>query len=206
MGNDYLYNYARQFNQNTIIIPTCINIEKDYFKIKQHRNEGINIGWTGSHSTLKYLNEWVPVINELQKEFNFNFLVIADKNPLLPVKNFQFIPWNADTEADDLLNIDIGVMPLPEVEWSKGKCGFKLIQYFALAIPAIASPVGVNKIIIEEEVNGFLCTTEDEWNSSLKKLLLDNDLRKKMGLAGRKKIEEQYSIKSQAAKYIQLFS
>jgi len=205
-GNDYLYDYALQFNENVIKIPTCIDVEMEHGKTKQYNNERLNIGWTGSHSTLKYLNEIIPVINELQKDFDFNFLVIADKNPLLPFKNFQFIPWNVSTEADDLLKLDIGVMPLLADEWSEGKCGFKLIQYFACGIPAVASPVGVNKIIVEEGVNGFLCSTNAEWKSSLQKLLADQFLRQKMGMAGRKKIIEYYSIQSQAAKFIQLFS
>ena len=178
----------------------------EHGKTKQYNNGRLNIGWTGSHSTLKYLNEIIPVINELQKDFDFNFLVIADKNPLLPFKNFQFIPWNVSTEADDLLKLDIGVMPLLADEWTEGKCGFKLIQYFACGIPAVASPVGVNKIIVEEGVNGFLCSTNADWKSSLQKLLADQFLRQKMGMAGRKKIIEYYSIQSQVAKFIQLFS
>jgi glycosyltransferase involved in cell wall biosynthesis len=205
-GNDYLYNYARLFNENIIRIPTCLDVENGYLQSKEYSKKKVNVGWTGSHSTLKYLDEIVPIINDLQKDFDFNFLVIADKNPLLPVKNFQFIPWNISTEADDLLKLDIGVMPLMADAWSEGKCGFKLIQYFACGIPSVASPVGVNKVIVDEGVNGFLCSTNGDWILSLQKLLADKFLRQKMGAAGRKKIIEQYSIQSQATKFIQLFS
>jgi glycosyltransferase involved in cell wall biosynthesis len=206
VGNDFLYSYASQFSGNVVKIPTCVDIKKDQEQCQKYDRELLNIGWTGSHSTLKYLNGIIPVINELQKNIDFNFLVIADKNPLLPFKNFEFIPWNASTETKDLSRLDVGIMPLVADAWSEGKCGFKLIQYFACEIPAIASPVGVNKIIIDQGINGFLCRTDDEWISSLKTLLVDGSLRKRMGKAGREKIEEQYSIQSQERKFIAFFS
>ena len=108
-----------------------------------------------SHSTLQYLDNIVSIIKELQEEIDFTFLVIADKNPELPLKDFQFVPWAAATEIQDLLRMDIGSMPLQADTWSEGKCGFKLIQYLSLAIPALASPVGVNKVIIQEGINGY---------------------------------------------------
>jgi len=205
-GNDYLYDYARQFNQQVIKIPTCINVDVQQQKVKRSHNGKLSIGWTGSHSTLKYLDQIIPAVGALQQDFDFHFLVIADKKPVLNLKDWQFIPWNALTETEDLLKMDIGVMPLTEDKWSEGKCGFKLIQYFSCGIPGVASPVGVNKSIVEENVNGFLCTTNDEWRASLKKLLVDQSLREKMGLAGRQKVIEQYSIQSQKQKFIQLFS
>jgi len=205
-GNDYLYHYAIQFNQKVIKIPTCVDIEKGYHEIKRHREGILSVGWTGSHSTLKYLDQIIPVINELQKEIDFNFLVIADKNPFLSLRNFQFIPWNSSTEQEDLLKLDIGVMPLVADAWSEGKCGFKLIQYYAGGIPAVASPVGINKIIVEHEVNGFLCDTNDEWKFSLGKLLANKFLREQMGDRGRKKISKEYSLQSQTIKFIELFS
>jgi glycosyltransferase involved in cell wall biosynthesis len=206
VGNDYLLNYARKFNQNVIKIPTCVNLENGFHNIKHHHDKKLSVGWTGSHSTLKYLNELVPVINELQKDFDFTFLVIADKNPMLPIKNFQFIRWNACTEQEDILKLDIGVMPLVEDAWSEGKCGFKLIQYYASGIPAVASPVGINKTIIQDGINGFLCISKENWQVSLRKLLTDKSLREKMGLAGWERINKDYSIRSQVEKFIQSFS
>lgn len=205
-GNEYLSDYAKRFNQNIIKIPTCINTETYRPGSNQHSDARLNVGWTGSHSTLKYLDEIIPVINELQQSFDFNFLVIADKKPVLSLKSWEFIPWNLDSETEDLLRLDIGVMPLTEDQWSEGKCGFKLIQYFACGIPAVASPVGVNKIIIDEAVNGFLCDSNQGWKASLQKLLTSASLREKMGRAGREKIKDQYSIQSQASKFIELFS
>lgn len=205
-GNDYLCAFARQFNDQVIRIPTCVDTKNAHYKLKQSDADSLTIGWTGSHSTLKYLDQVIPVIDELQSEFDFKFLVIADKRPILSLANWKYIPWNILTETEDLLSFDIGIMPLIADEWSEGKCGFKLIQYFACGIPGVASAVGVNKIIVEHGINGFLCCSKDEWRSALKSLLSDQSLRDRMGKAGRKKIEEQYSIQSQEAKFIQLFS
>jgi glycosyltransferase involved in cell wall biosynthesis len=205
-GNDYLCTYAMQFNNKVIKIPSCVDMVNSHNRVKEHHEGQLKIGWTGSHSSLKYLDPLAPVINELQNEENFTFIVIADKKPAFSLSSWEFIPWNAATEVDDLLRIDIGVMPLAADKWSEGKCGFKLIQYFALGIPAVASPVGVNAIIVEDGVNGFLCEKEEEWKTALRKLLHDSSLRRSMGLAGRKKIEEGYSIQSQSGKFIDLFS
>src|SRR5690606_24850427 len=128
-----------------------------------------------------------------ERELNTRFILIANKKPDLPLKNFEFIPWKEESEINDLLMIDIGIMPLKDDDWSEGKCGFKLIQYLSLGIPAVASPVGVNKVIIDEGVNGFLCRTKEEWQNALTKLVTDSRLRKKAGTAGHDKMLREYS-------------
>ena len=128
------------------------------------------IGWTGSHSTLKYLDEIQPVLHKILQEYpTVEFIVIADRPPSLDVgSSVKFVPWNSETEIKDLLQFDIGIMPLPDDEWAKGKCGFKALQYMALELPAVASPVGVNSKIINHGVNGFLCNTPEEWEEALR--------------------------------------
>ncbi|MEP4594778.1 MAG: glycosyltransferase, partial [Cyclobacteriaceae bacterium] len=163
------------------------------------------IGWTGSHSTLFYLDMLVPILQELEKDHDFEFLVIANKDPQLPIKNFRFVAWNKETEIEDLSKIDIGVMPLEDNEWSKGKCGFKLIQYLSLGIPAIASPVGVNTEIVMHNQTGLIATTPNQWLEALKQLLEQETLRKQMGDSGRKLIQKKYSVASQQEKFLQLF-
>ncbi|MFY0607982.1 MAG: glycosyltransferase [Cyclobacteriaceae bacterium] len=163
------------------------------------------IGWTGSHSTLAYLDDLIPVLKELQSDYKFTFLVIANKNPHLPLDDFEFINWSQEYEVEDLLKIDIGVMPLKDTHWEKGKCGFKLIQYFAMEIPAVASPVGVNNHLIKDNHNGYFARNKDEWKQQLIKLLSDQELRSRMGKEGRKLIESSYSVSSLNEKFLSLF-
>ncbi|MGN6568631.1 MAG: glycosyltransferase family 4 protein [Flavipsychrobacter sp.] len=204
-GNDYLCNYARQVNTNVVRIPTCVDMERVHNKVKVHHSGKVIVGWTGSHSTLAYLDEIIPVLRELQEELPFSFLVIANKKPELNLKDWQFMSWHETTEVEDLLKMDIGIMPLQADAWSEGKCGFKLIQYLSLGIPAVASPVGVNKDIIEQGKNGYLCNNTAEWKEALKALIKDANLRQNMGMVGHDKMRREYSIQSQKDKFLGLF-
>ena len=121
-------------------------------------------------------------------------VVIGGKAPCIKNVDVIELPWNEDDEVNEINNFDIGVMPLPDSPWERGKCGFKLIQYMACGLPVIASPIGVNSEIVEHGVNGFLVETDEEWESSLRTLMGDPELRHRMGQAGRVKIERQYSL------------
>jgi glycosyltransferase involved in cell wall biosynthesis len=132
--------------------------------------------------------------------------VIANKEPVLAIRSLTFIPWSKEHEIEDLLQIDIGIMPLTDDIWAKGKCGFKALQYMALAIPALASGVGVNAAIIDAGINGFLCTTEEEWFSCLKSLIDQPDLRRQIGNRGRQKIIDHYSVSSNTSTFLSLFA
>jgi len=205
-GNDYLCNFAKQSGAREIVrVPTVVNTETRYNQLKQHQSHKLVIGWTGSHSTLKFIDELVPVLRKLQEEIPFTFLVIADKKPELDLLNWEFCPWNEQSEIEDLLKIDIGVMPLKNDAWSEGKCGFKLIQYLSLGIPAVANSVGVNQQIIDEGVNGFLADNAIQWEQSLRKLLKSEAIRREMGKNGREKMILEYSIASQKENFIGLF-
>lgn len=210
-GNEYLCDYAKLFNNDVVYNPTTIDTENLHnpalFKPSASAKEKLRIGWTGSHSTLKYLKEIESVIySVLSENQHVEFLVIADRKPLLPsLSNFLFIPWSSETEIHSLVLFDIGVMPLPDDMWSKGKCGFKALQYMAMEVPAVVAAVGVNSIIIDEGVNGFLCSTPREWEDALLKLIRDAALRKSMGINGRKKVIENYSVLSNTATFLSLF-
>ena len=211
-GNRYLREFGSKFNPNSILNPTTIDTDHLHnpsihspSQIIPQKNKSIVLGWTGSGSTLIYLKQIEPVIQEIEKLYPIIFLVIADKKPDLNITSLLFQKWNKDTEIPDLLHIDIGLMPLTDDLWSKGKCGFKLLQYMALEIPALASPVGVNTSIINQGINGFICNNQQEWKDYLIQLIEDETLRKTMGKEGRKKVEENYSVSSNASNFLSLF-
>lgn len=208
-GNEYLCNYARQFNHQVILNPTTIDTEALHNPslLAKEVSEKVTIGWTGSHSTLKYLKEIEStLINVEQKYPNIQLLVIADKKPELDIQSLMFIPWNKHTEAEDLAKIDIGIMPLPNDTWAQGKCGFKALQYMAMEIPTVASPVGVNTKIVDHGVDGYLATAPHEWITILEILINDAALRSTVGKKGRKKIVDHYSVLSNTSTFLGLFS
>ena len=173
--------------------------------MSQHKQKFV-IGWTGSHSTTRYLNEIVEVLKKLEGKFNFELQVIADIAPDIELKSFRFIKWNKEHEINDLLAFNIGIMPLKDDPWAAGKCGFKALQYMALGIPALVSPVGVNTKIVDDGINGFICKTPEDWKNAIEKLIQDHALLMEMAQNTRKKIEENYSVKSNTANFLNLFS
>ena len=205
-GNEYLYNYATKYNQHVVLLPTVFDTERS----KNRRISGAPanrtvVGWTGSHTTLHNLEEIQQVIPELKKEIDFDFYIISNKAPAWDF-DFIFKKWEEASEVEDLLKMDIGVMPLKQGPWFEGKCGFKLIQYHAFGIPAVASAVGVNQSITIHNKTGFIAHNKDEWKTYLKRLITDSLLRAEMGKAGRLHIENKYSLNSLLPAFISLFS
>lgn len=204
-GNQYLADYARQFNDNVTIIPTTIDTEKYRVVEKAAHPDVVTIGWSGSFSTVQHLDTIRSVLQELSKDERFRLRVIGTPNYELPGVETEALKWQSETEIGDLEKIDIGLMPLPDDQWSKGKCGLKALQYMALGIPTICSPVGVNSTIISDGENGFLADSKGEWIEKLKRLLHSFELRRKLGLAGRETVEKSYSAKSQAPRVFKIF-
>ncbi|MCP4521852.1 MAG: glycosyltransferase family 4 protein [Cytophagales bacterium] len=205
-GNEYLCDYALQFNQNTIYNPTTIDTENLHKEVKNQHTNHFVLGWTGTHSTMKYLDDLVPVLQKLQEKYDFTFLVISNQDPKLPLKKFQYVQWKKETELQDLLRMNVGVMPLTDDKWAKGKCGFKGLQYLALGIPALVSSVGVNTQIVQDGKNGFLCDSPKEWEEAIEKLVKDTQLSIDMGKEGRRTVVENYSVLSNQQNFIELFS
>lgn len=205
VGNHYLGDYARKFNSQVVYNPTCVDMQRRYNRVSSLDHQPLVIGWTGSHSTIRYLTQIIDALQELEKQYEFRFLTICDRKPNLPLQSLDYLPWNAKTEIEDLCRMDIGVMPLVADEWSEGKCGFKLIQYLALGIPALASPVGVNKQIIDHGRNGYLCNTKEEWVEYLGVLLKEQKKRSHFGEHGRQKMMANYSVHSNAPTFLSLF-
>lgn len=205
VGNNYLAEFARQYNSNVYVIPTTIDTENYHNQTVHYEKEKLVIGWTGSHTTMHYLEELVPVLQQLEKKFDFTFTVISNEAPVCSLKSLQFVKWTKEAEIEELLQFSIGVMPLKEDQWSKGKCGFKALQYMSLGIPSVVSPVGVNTEIITNGENGFTPSSSTEWTEALEKLLTDRSLRHKLGKQGQATIEEHYSVNSQKQHYLNLF-
>lgn len=204
-GNAYLADYARQFSKNVKIIPTTIDTV-EYTRVKNN-NTSVCIGWSGSLTTLKHFDFAVPFLVKLKQKFGdkISIKVIGDGNYINEQLNIKGLPWKKENEVEELSTFDIGIMPLPDDKWANGKCGLKGLQYMALEIPTIMSPVGVNSTIIQDGENGFLASTENEWIEKLTQLIESKELRERIGKAGRKTVEEKYSVEALKDTYLQLF-
>lgn len=204
-GNKYLASYASRFCEDVRLIPTVIDATVHKPAAQPQANKIPVIGWTGSASTLVYLQSLFPLLEKLHRDHSFTLAVISDKEPENNLPFLNFIPWTKERETSALTQMDIGIMPLPNDPWSRGKCGFKLIQYGAAGKPSVASDVGVNPIILENERTGFICQGDNEWTQKLTLLLSNERLRTEMGSAARKKIVNEYSIIAIRDSFLALF-
>jgi glycosyltransferase involved in cell wall biosynthesis len=205
VGNAYLADYALRYNKNVVINPTTIDTSEYHNTLATHQNDKFVIGWTGSHSTVQYLDELFPIFKRLEAKYDFEVHVICDVPPKFELQSLKFVPWNKQGEIGDLLNFNVGLMPLREDIWAKGKCGFKALQYMALGIPAIVSGVGVNAEIVDNEINGFVCRTPEDWYATLEKLLSNPSILKKLSENTRQKIVDNYSLSSNKENFLRLF-
>ena len=206
-GNAYLAAYARQFNPNVVVNPTTIDTDYLHNQVRDQTAPGRPvIGWTGTHSTLKYLDQVLPVLARLEAEgVDFEFRVISNQPPALPLRSLRFQPWRKETEIADLLGFHIGLMPLEDDAWAQGKCAFKALQYMALGIPALVSPVGMNAEVVQPGHNGELCATPSDWYTALRGLLTDAARRTELGTAARHTVVARYSVASNTANFLALF-
>jgi glycosyltransferase involved in cell wall biosynthesis len=209
-GNSYLASYARQFNPRVIINPTTIDTVHLHNQVRDQLASGpLVVGWTGTHSTLKYLLPIVPVLAQLEAEgVAFEFRVISNQPPEFdqPLRSLRFVPWQKATEIPDLLTFHVGLMPLEDDRWAQGKCAFKALQYMALGIPALVSPVGMNTEVVQDDYNGYICKETTDWHYHLRQLLTDAARRQALGQAARATIEQRYSVASNTLNFLKLFT
>jgi glycosyltransferase involved in cell wall biosynthesis len=205
VGNPYLAEYSRQFNPNVTVIPTTIDLDKYHVVKHAADSEPVVIGWTGSFSTVQHLDTLRSALQKLARREKFRLKVIGTPEYNLKGVDVEAMDWRADTEVEDLTPCDIGIMPLPDDAWSKGKCGLKALQFMALGTPVICSPVGVNTDIIQDAENGYLADSEDEWVEKLGTLIRSAESRKRIGLAGRATVEARYSATVQAPRVFEIF-
>ena len=196
-GNEELASYARRFSPRVSIIPTGVDVQSTPTKRHSAHSPTI-IGWIGSEGTLTYLDEMAPILERLAETGRGLALRIVSNVPyeptdtVVPVENLN---WSLATETSDILSFDIGIMPLRDDEWSRGKCAFKALQMMALGVPVVASPVGANGEVIQDSVNGFLAEGAETWVASLSRLIDSPTLREELGQRGKATAMQRYSLK-----------
>jgi len=201
--NVFLKEYTGKFNEHVYIIPTPIDTDK--FKIAAKSPNKLVIGWVGSFTTASYLKVVFNAMQQLSKKYDFVLKVFgAGEIISIPGVKIENHDWHLKEEVEYFQSIDIGIYPLIDTLWARGKAGFKAIQYMAVGVPVVASSVGMVKDFIEDGVNGYLVKTEEEWVEKISKLIEDSNLRRSIGLAGRKTVEEKYSLKLNAFKFLEV--
>lgn len=209
-GNTYLANYAKQFNKNVTIIPTTIDtsIHKPISKNLASETKKIVIGWSGSISTMKHFEMAIPVLKELLIKYPNQLEIHVIGQASYKNKELEIISksWHSKTEVEDLNCFDIGIMPLPDDEWAKGKCGLKGLSYMACGIATVMSPVGVNTEIIQHNYNGYLATTQNEWLDALSTLIENKEMRELIGRRGLETVVKRYSVEANKHLYIDVFN
>jgi glycosyltransferase involved in cell wall biosynthesis len=203
-GNEYLARYARRFSHRVHVIPTTLDIEA--YQPQPHApGELVRVGWSGSPTTSKHLRTIEGALRRMLAELPVELVVIGDPAFRLEgAPRVSVLPWRAQSEVADVAAFDIGLMPLPDDEWSRGKCGFKALLYMALGVAPVVSPVGVNTEIVSAGENGLLVSTEDDWVAALRSLVEDPDLRQRLGAAGRETVVERYSGQRWAPRFLEV--
>lgn len=206
-GNAYLASKSEPVNKNTMIIPTTVDTAFHVPKPELRNKEVVVIGWSGSISTVKHFELILPVLLKMKEKYGekIKFKIIGDKNYKNYLLPLETVAWSETTEVDELNSLDIGLMPLPDDEWAKGKCGLKGLSYMACEVPVVMSAVGENKNIIAHGKNGFLAANENDWVEFLIQLIENKNLREAVGKAGRKTVIEKYSVEANKQKYLNVF-
>ena len=207
-GNNYLANEAKKINSNTIVIPTTVNTTYNFPLTKNTTLPCVTIGWSGSISTIKHFELLIPVLVKLKIKYQnqIKFSLISQTNYQNQQLEIESHIWSAEEENKLLNTFDIGLMPLPNTIWTKGKCGLKGLTYMACNIATVMSNVGVNNEIIKHGENGFLCSTDEEWFTTLCKLIEDKNLRTLIAKNGLKTIEDNYSTRANEQTYLTAFN
>ena len=194
-GNTYIADRARDYNPRVTVIPTVIDTARYRPRLQPSTDGRVTLGWVGRWSSAFYLDHLVPVFRKVCARYPQAQIKLIGAGELQwPGVRLICQPWRLESEIEDLQSFDIGLMPLADDEYARYKCGFKMLQYMGVGIPAVVSPVGVNRDVIQDGVNGFLASTSDEWRNRLSRLIEDPALRARLGGAGRETVERQYSL------------
>lgn len=201
VGNSYLADYARRYNPRVTIIPSSVDTEHYRPSRKQTSNDRVVVGWMGSSTSQTHLEGFAPEMRVLFASPGVELRVVSDREPRLPGVPFVWRRWSAESEIEELGQFDIGIMPMPDDQWARGKCSMKALLYMSMGVPVICSPVGTNREVIDHGRNGLLAATSEEWVASLDRLLADPTERERLGLAGRETVEQRFSMEHCAASF-----
>lgn len=198
-GNEFLKSKVLPYNSNVVTLPTSIDLSRYRLKEDFHKERPINIGWLGSKSSLRYLKSLMPTFEGIfKKDPNIQMKIVCSEfldSAHIPIIKKQ---WSMEEEEEDLKSFDIGVMPLSDDLWAKGKCGLKILQYFSVGVPVVCTPVGINREIVEDGINGFWAQNRDQWEDRLLRLIQNESLRREMGGKGRETVKKAYSLEVNA--------
>jgi glycosyltransferase involved in cell wall biosynthesis len=198
-GNEYLAGYAREVNERVTLLPTAVDTQRYTVRPDEpvaSQNRPLVVGWIGSPSTAPFVAQQRDALAAFCSDHHARVVLVGSGSITLPGVPVEIRPWREETEVRDIQEFDIGIMPLPDTPWTRGKSGFKLIQYMACGLPVIASPVGVNATIVDHGQGGFLASDHQEWRAALEALAVDPKLRARLGRHGRRKAEEHYSLRA----------
>ncbi|HWN98999.1 MAG TPA: glycosyltransferase family 4 protein [Blastocatellia bacterium] len=201
VGNSYLADYARQYNPQVTIIPSSVDTERYCPRGTETFNPSIVVGWMGSSTSQTHLEAFAPVMRELFTRPGVELRIISDREPILPSVPFVWRRWSPEREVHELAQFDIGIMPMPDDPWTRGKCAMKALLYMSMGVPVICSAVGTNREVIVHGSNGLLASTSEEWVAGLDRLVADPAERERLGVAGRHTVEERYSKEHCAARF-----
>jgi glycosyltransferase involved in cell wall biosynthesis len=190
-GNTFLADYARQHARRVEVVPSCVDPARQDLHVHDERDVVI-VGWIGSRTTSVHLPMVLPAMERLNRGRLRAKLVLVGADPALEAPWIEHQPWSLATENSDLASFDIGIMPLLDTEWARGKCGYKALQYFAAGVPAVASPIGVAPELIGQD-RGMLAASSQDWYAALERLIADVEERRQRGAAARQFVERHYS-------------
>ncbi len=196
-GNRYLAEYASRWNSKVSLLPTVVDVDRYQVRPSRPTDGVFTVGWIGSPSTSVYLSTLAEPLSRLAQGGPVRFVVVGGKAPFIEGVDVQEVPWSEDTEIDLINTFDVGVMPLFDDEWARGKCAFKLIQYMACGVPVVASAVGTNVDVVTPQC-GLLVKQADDWVAGLSLLRDQPVLRQQMGQVARRRVESDYSLQSAA--------
>ena len=211
VGNEYLAGYARRFSASVHVIPTTLDVEVYRPPVREAPVPGdrVRVGWSGSPTTSVHLASIAPALRRMLTELPVELLVMGDPGFRLEglpagAGAVRVLPWQAEREIAEVGAFDIGLMPLPDDEWSRGKCGFKALLYMALGVAPVVSPVGVNTEIVTDGANGLWAAGEEGWVDAVRRLVEDPPLRRALGGAGRETVVERYSGQRWAPRFLEI--